>query len=341
MTSEQDETQRGLILYDESSMTLHLKVRFKSDPVPRGDLLFILVENLNALIYTFFNTRPEIRIPCSHCLRLLESNESGDFTPCLFTLEECLIALCSPSQSLVCTTTTTASINTSSDNSSAVGSTTASSNPIKKLTVKLKQLKRRHFSSAASESKNPIPNPQEASKSEVKTTVTLREVAPDMTFAFHTNELSPAFTIFDYSQITLEEKVAEGGYAILHRGHVNAPGMDPKQIYAIKVLRDQDGGEADLLTNSFRELQHEVFMMASLRHENIVELKGLCLKPLALVMDFFPLGSLDKHLRSNSSKESNRNVKTLSWSLRLRIAADICKGLSVYLEFSPFSLFLA
>jgi serine/threonine protein kinase len=161
-----------------------------------------------------------------------------------------------------------------------------------------------------------------------------------MTFAFHSNELSPAFTVFDYSQITLEEKVAEGGYAILHRGHVNASGMDPKRIYAIKVLRDQDGGEADLLANSFRELQHEVFMMASLRHENIVELKGLCLKPLALVMDFFPLGSLDKHLRDNSQTQDNQNVKPLSWSLRLRIAADICQGLYLVNVFPFFFLLL-
>jgi Leucine-rich repeat (LRR) protein len=345
VTSEHDEAQRGLVLYDESSVTLHLRVRFKG-PVS-GDLLFLLVENLNALIYTFFNTRPEIRIPCSHCLQLLESNASADINPCLFTLEECLLALRTPTQSLTCTTTSTTD-NNSPDTITNVSSASSPSTKLtkKKFLPKFKQRKLRHLSTDGTESKtqtaaaadttvtsstaasanNTATSPTQSGREvEVKTTVALRDVAPDMTFAFHTNELTPAFTVFDFSQITLEEKVAEGGYAILHRGHVKASGMDPNRTYAIKVLRDQDGEAPDLLTNSFRELQHEVFMMASLRHDNIVELKGLCLKPLALIMDFFPLGSLDKHLRG--SQNDSQSVETLSWPLRLRIATDICQGM--------------
>ncbi|CAJ2640810.1 receptor-like cytoplasmic kinase 176 [Trifolium pratense] len=65
--------------------------------------------------------------------------------------------------------------------------------------------------------------------------------------------------------------------------------------------------------------------MGQLSHPNLVKLIGYCLEdqyPI-LAYEFLVNGSLDNHLFNRSS-----NMKPLSWTVRMKIALDIAKGLA-------------
>lgn len=80
------------------------------------------------------------------------------------------------------------------------------------------------------------------------------------------------------------------------------------------------------------EFKSVVGIIAQLRHENIVALKGFCCSSSKadcfLVYDFMTNGTLQEHLDRRST--SNKAVKAsdnLDWSVRARIAINIARGL--------------
>lgn len=101
------------------------------------------------------------------------------------------------------------------------------------------------------------------------------------------------------------------------QGKVRATG----EIVAVKILKNQDA-HIDLLSESFRSLQHETFLMRTLHHPNLVELRGICTRPLCMVMELFTHGSLNDYLYPGTPK-----FKQLSWQLRIRMALDIAKAM--------------
>lgn len=109
----------------------------------------------------------------------------------------------------------------------------------------------------------------------------------------------------------------------------------PQEVTGTEADELMDREAFSLLGETFRELQHEVFVMCQLRHPNIVTLHALSINPVALFMEFYPLGSLDKYLRASiegrSASNSPRGVeqpKALSWKYRVKVALDIAQGMS-------------
>jgi len=108
---------------------------------------------------------------------------------------------------------------------------------------------------------------------------------------------------------------------------------------AVKVLKTEE--EANLLSESWRTLQHETFLMKyvfcsqaslcllitpkprfrELKHPNLVELLGICVKPLCMIMNFFELGSLNRYLHDG-------RAKPFTWRYRLKVGLDIAQGMA-------------
>lgn len=78
--------------------------------------------------------------------------------------------------------------------------------------------------------------------------------------------------------------VGKGGSSHVYRGHLS----DGKEL-AVKILKPS----ADIL----KEFVHEIEIITTLNHKNIISLYGLCFdNNLVLVYDFISRGSLEDNL---------------------------------------------
>lgn len=92
----------------------------------------------------------------------------------------------------------------------------------------------------------------------------------------------------DYSELDMKEVIGVGGFSKVHRAYWVG------EEVAVKAAR-QNNEEDDVLRENVLQ---EAKLFWSLKHENIVALKGVCLKPpkLCLVMEFARGGSLNRVL---------------------------------------------
>lgn len=92
----------------------------------------------------------------------------------------------------------------------------------------------------------------------------------------------------DYSELDMKEVIGVGGFSKVHRAYWL------REEVAVKAAR-QNNEEDDVLRENVLQ---EAKLFWSLKHENIVALKGVCLKPpkLCLVMEFARGGSLNRVL---------------------------------------------
>lgn len=67
-------------------------------------------------------------------------------------------------------------------------------------------------------------------------------------------------------------------------------------------------------------------LCSTLRHENIVCMKGFCYEPYSIVMEFMDLGSLHSYLKHN---------KNISFSTKVQLALDIASGMQFLHNTSP------
>jgi chemotaxis protein histidine kinase CheA len=111
-----------------------------------------------------------------------------------------------------------------------------------------------------------------------------------------------------YEDITILKKLGEGAFGEVFYGR-----WRHHEEVAIKKLHMQQMSE-----NALIEFKEEAAIMACLRSDYIVTLKGVCLTPYTLVMAYMQGGSLFNVLHSQTA---------LPWSLRHRIALDVAKGL--------------
>jgi hypothetical protein len=89
---------------------------------------------------------------------------------------------------------------------------------------------------------------------EIRTTVELSELCPDIAF-----KDVEGLTI-EFSSLELLAKVAEGGSSELHKARLkSSSSSSSSRIVAVKMLKNQTG--VNLLSESFRALQHETFVM--------------------------------------------------------------------------------
>ena len=87
----------------------------------------------------------------------------------------------------------------------------------------------------------------------------------------------------------------------------------------------------------FLEFQREAWIMSQIRHEKLVELVGLCNKPLGMMMELIPLGDL-YHVLYNGEVERYRETSAAlhgSWHARLRVALDVAQGMRYLHSLSP------
>ncbi|XP_010554434.1 PREDICTED: receptor protein kinase-like protein ZAR1 [Tarenaya hassleriana] len=99
----------------------------------------------------------------------------------------------------------------------------------------------------------------------------------------------------------------------------------------LAVRRLGEGG-----SQQFKEFQTEVEAIGKLRHPNVASLWAYywSVDEKLLIYDFFPNGNLATALHGKPGTGSD-SFTPLTWSMRLRIAKGIAKGLAYLHEFSP------
>lgn len=113
--------------------------------------------------------------------------------------------------------------------------------------------------------------------------------------------------VIEQGQIKKGARIARGGYGEVYQGKFDGSAVAIKELFFNEK-------EAEKITNKFHEEAHTLHRLS---HPRIVRLYGITKEPCALVMEFMPLGSLDKVLRQQK----------LSYQQKLRIGLDIALGL--------------
>ncbi|KAK4726711.1 hypothetical protein R3W88_031628 [Solanum pinnatisectum] len=123
---------------------------------------------------------------------------------------------------------------------------------------------------------------------------------------------SLALTAYSYSDIkkmtnSFKEKLGEGGYGGVYKGNLDGHPV------AVKILKETKGNGEEFI--------NEVASISRTSHVNIVTLLGFCLhrKEKALIYEFMPNGSLDKHIYNQDSN--------MGWEMLYKIALGIARGL--------------
>nr|GMD61685.1 protein kinase 2B, chloroplastic-like [Ipomoea batatas] len=115
--------------------------------------------------------------------------------------------------------------------------------------------------------------------------------------------------------------LGEGGFGYVFKGWVDENSFAPCRpgtgmVVAVKKLKPES-------FQGHREWVSEVNYLSELHHTNLVRLIGYCLESenRLLVYEFMPKGSLENHL-------FRKGVQLMPWSIRVRIAIDVARGLS-------------
>ncbi len=113
----------------------------------------------------------------------------------------------------------------------------------------------------------------------------------------------------DYNELKFGKELGRGGFGIVYHGTWRHSDIAIKQLLM-----------NNLSAKTREEFENESKIMGSLRAPNIVQFYGYTLSPrYCIVMEYMPKGSLFSVLHSNQE---------LTWGNRIRIAADMAKGLA-------------
>jgi Leucine-rich repeat (LRR) protein/serine/threonine protein kinase/GTPase SAR1 family protein len=332
------DNERALVVHNELDYLLDIVIKtkkrqrspsvsFSSESAAKKimaasfNVLRQLADCVETLLVSWFKLKPIVQVPCHHCLyeKLFESPET---VPYYFPIEECMLAVREGKDSLTCHAerksrkrppTSLTSLNAPKQKDS-IGSADSSSLP----SFPIPPLSAREMGQASGSS-------VALSVLELGEhhTCLMRDLCSDIAFS------DVSDMTVNWEDLNVGEVIGEGSYAQLRTGSYN---NEPVAVKVLKYQQSNGGGseQMDLLSDSFRELQHETFVMKNLKNPFLVELKAICTLPLAMVVDYFPLGSLDRHLRDTSVTHP-----CLSWKYRVRLALNIAKGMD-YLHSEDF-----
>ncbi|KAL0355899.1 UNVERIFIED_CONTAM: LRR receptor-like serine/threonine-protein kinase FEI 1 [Sesamum radiatum] len=110
-----------------------------------------------------------------------------------------------------------------------------------------------------------------------------------------------------------EDVVGAGGFGTVYRMVMNDCGT-----FAVKKIdRTREGSD--------QVFERELEILGSIKHINLVNLRGYCRLPIAklLIYDYLAMGSLDDFLHGDVSED-----RALNWNARLRIAIGSARGLA-------------
>ncbi|MCO5602004.1 hypothetical protein L7F22_056131 [Adiantum nelumboides] len=118
------------------------------------------------------------------------------------------------------------------------------------------------------------------------------------------------------NNFTLSNVIGEGGYATVYKGLM----QDGSQVAVKRIENCTPEGDT--------EFKHEVQVINSVRHRNLITLRGCCVASNTsfghmrlLIYDFMPNGSLEHYLFSGKKP-------VLQWADRQRIALNIARGIA-------------
>lgn len=144
-------------------------------------------------------------------------------------------------------------------------------------------------------------------------------------------EGTPEFRVFSYTELksascnfSNSEKIGEGGFGSVYRGRLR-----DGTFVGIKVL------EIELESmRGEREFVSELAVLSTIRHENLVTLKGCCVNGAQryLVYDYMVNNSL-----SHTFLGAEQNRKKFSWTRRRNVTLGIAQGLAyLHEEVQPY-----
>lgn len=157
--------------------------------------------------------------------------------------------------------------------------------------------------------------------------VPINRLIPDLCLQFTCN-------ILPFETLAIERELGKGGYAVVQKAAWNGIPV------AVKIFFDPENSE-DLFFETQSKWEHfsifhrEAEIGSRLVHPNLTLLHGVCLKPLALVVQYAPLGALDELLRRDRLRVTGGGASTLNWPLKRRIVKDICNGMQFLHSLQP------
>jgi len=123
----------------------------------------------------------------------------------------------------------------------------------------------------------------------------------------------------------------------------SSPGTSVTGSFGISEQSYTFSEEREEFISKFAEFQREVWLMSSLHHRNVCSLRGICISPMAMIMEYLELGDLfhvigkaSKGLLSDSATyNSNSPLNLQNFSVKVKIAYDIASGMNHLHSFDP------
>lgn len=128
----------------------------------------------------------------------------------------------------------------------------------------------------------------------------------------------------DFQDLVIEKAIGEGSFDRCYLANWHETKVVAKVLLDSSITESQAAG-LSLSSPLLNKLQDEAALMASLRHPSIVMFMGVCTFPPCLVTEYCSRGDLTGLLMA--AKRDDATAKTLTWSLRLRMATEAAQGM--------------
>lgn len=162
---------------------------------------------------------------------------------------------------------------------------------------------------------------------DVESLVSLEENADNIISFGNTSplaEVSGSPWVIDSQQLIKGKPLGQGFFGEVYAASLKKWAGLQEEMVAVKCMRKTSLLESFQTESGLRDLQREIEIMKSLRHPNIVEIKGLVEEPeMMLVMEFLEMGSLLTYLQTYREKVTHPQL--------IKYSEDIANGME-YLE---------